>query len=85
MALVIERQKTKTTWTVVPGVYIKHNPTAEERDLALYSHNPGGKPTPYSDADLAKALWDFGFPELGGNIDALPYSGGYVWAKRGQL
>lgn len=87
MAIVIKREATGQTFTVAPGNYIKIHPgpTDKEQKLALYSYQQG-TPRGYSEGDLSLALWDFGFPELGGDLGRLPNEEyPYLWAQRGAV
>lgn len=78
MPIHIQRQSSGDTWTVAPGQYIKHHPDAHNGDLAGYlTTGTGGRTDfrPLSDGDLSIAMWDLGFPELGGDLGKLPVKG----------
>ncbi|GGH34265.1 M15 family metallopeptidase [Microbacterium album] len=85
MPIHIRRERDGHTWTVVPGLYIKHHPNVQNGNIAGYLTTGSTKRPDFrslNDADLSIAMWDLGFPELKGDIGKLPRNGGYVWAER---
>ena len=79
--ILVRRQSNNAAYVVYPTRGIKHVPDENEERLLRYAI-PGDQDmfSPLSDADLSVLLWAFGFPELGGDVNNLPSSGGYYWA-----
>jgi hypothetical protein len=89
MPIHLKRENGGDTFTVVPAAYVKHHPSEYEGNLAGFITTREGDPklsgaaantrgdfVSLNDADLSKALWDLGFPELGANLGKLPRDGG---------
>jgi hypothetical protein len=84
MPITLRREKNGQAILIEPGRFIKHVPNAEEEKLIRYAQ--GGDFKRVSDADLGDLMWAYGFPELKGDPDRLPYVGsarsplGYYWS-----
>lgn len=75
------RQANNAAYNVIPGVMIKHVPSANEERLTNYTTKGYATYPGLSDPDLKVMLYALGFPELHGNVKKLPVNGGYYYRK----